>query len=468
VGVGADANAAGSSLDLGATFTSAPGGTANWVFTGGTNYKNQSGSVDIVIGKANATCTIVGHSGTFDAAAHGASGDCVGVAGDAAATGSSLDRGASFTNVPGGTANWTFDGGINYNGQSGSVDIVIGKADAVVNVVGYTGVYDAEPHGATGTATGVLNDTLAGLALGATFTNHPGGTAHWVFTDQTGNYNDASGDVAITINKANATISVTGYSGTYDAQAHGATGSASGVGGVTLNAALNLGASFINHPGGTAHWTFAGGTNYNDASGDITIAIAKANATCVVTGYDVIFDGGVHTATGACTGVGNAPLGGLNLTATAHTDAGDYNDAWTFTDATGNYHNTDGSVADKIRHWTTSGFYQPVDMSMSDLVWNTVKGGSTVPLKFNLLAGAEKKTSVADVKTFEVGEVVCATSAAEAAVEFTSTGSTQLRYDGTAGQFIQNWQTPKTAGKCYMVRMTAQDGSTIDAFFKIK
>ena len=115
----------------------------------------------------------------------------------------------------------------------------------------------------------------------------------------------------------------------------------------------------------------------------------------------------------------------------------------------------------------TSEFYQPVDMSGSQLVWNTVKGGSTVPLKFNLLAGAEKKTSVADVAGFEVGPMACATSA-EAAVEFTTTGGTQLRYDATAGQFIQNWQTPKTGGKCYMVRMTARDGSTIDAYFRIK
>jgi hypothetical protein len=53
---------------------------------------------------------------------------------------------------------------------------------------------------------------------------------------------------------------------------------------------------------------------------------------------------------------------------------------------------------------------------------------SGVLIKFNLLAGVVKKTSVDDVKRFEVGEVVCATSAAEAAVEFTTTGSTQLRY----------------------------------------
>ena len=53
-------------------------------------------------------------------------------------------------------------------------------------------------------------------------------------------------------------------------------------------------------------------------------------------------------------------------------------------------------------------------------------------------------------------------------LEFTTTGGTSLRYDTTAGQFIQNWQTPKPAGKCYQVRMTAIDGSHLDAYFKSK
>ena len=38
-------------------------------------------------------------------------------------------------------------------------------------------------------------------------------------------------------------------------------------------------------------------------------------------------------------------------------------------------------------------------------------------------------------------------------VEFTTTGGTSLRYDFTAGQFIQNWKTPKKPGACYQVTM---------------
>ena len=43
---------------------------------------------------------------------------------------------------------------------------------------------------------------LTGLNLGASFTNVPGGTASWTFTDATGNYNNTSGTAAIVISKA--------------------------------------------------------------------------------------------------------------------------------------------------------------------------------------------------------------------------------------------------------------------------
>ena len=59
-----------------------------------------------------------------------------------------------------------------------------------------------------------------------------------------------------------------------------------------------------------------------------------------------------------------------------------------------------------INAWTITGFYQPVDMGG---VVNTVKGGSTVPLKFNIYAGNVEKTSVSDVmyQTVQVAEDGC-------------------------------------------------------------
>jgi Ca2+-binding RTX toxin-like protein len=96
------------------------------------------------------------------------------------------------------------------------------------------------------------------------------------------NYNNQSGTAAIAIAKADANVTITPYSGIYDAAAHHATGTATGVGGVDLSAGLNLGASFTNAPGGTANWTFTGGTNYNDTNGSVNIAIAKADLSITV------------------------------------------------------------------------------------------------------------------------------------------------------------------------------------------
>lgn len=85
--------------------------------------------------------------------------------------------------------------------------------------------------------------------------------------------------MSIFIDKANATCTVNGYTGVYDGAAHGASGSCTGVGGADLSASLNLGATFTDVPGGTANWSFSGGTNYNDQSGTASIVITKALLT---------------------------------------------------------------------------------------------------------------------------------------------------------------------------------------------
>ena len=56
-----------------------------------------------------------------------------------------------------------------------------------------------------------------------------------------------------------------------------------------------------------------------------------------------------------------------------------------------------------ILGWTIQGFEQPVDMGML----NTVKGGSTVPLKFKVFSGATEVTTVASVKGFKATLVNC-------------------------------------------------------------
>jgi hypothetical protein len=152
---------------------------------------------------------------------------------------------------------------------------------------------------------------------------------------------------------------------------------------------------------------------------------------CEVTGYSTAV--GTHT-----------------LTATAHDTAGNEKVE---------------SLSYTVDPWTLKGFYQPVDMG--DNVVNTIKGGSTVPLKFEVFAGPTELTSVNVIKP-SFAKVSCDANAKADDVEVTATGGTSLRYDSVAGQFVYNWQTPKAAGSCYTVTMTTQDGSKLEAQFKLK
>ena len=102
-------------------------------------------------------------------------------------------------------------------------------------------------------------------------------------------------------------------------------------------------------------------------------------------------------------------------------------------------------------------------------VVNTVKAGSTVPLKFNVYDCHNVEitsTSYIVGQSAQVAEYNCTTNVEDPMGDLPNTGATALRYDGS--QFIQNWKTPNTKGKCYVVRVTTIDGSYIQAYFKTK
>jgi hypothetical protein len=134
----------------------------------------------------------------------------------------------------------------------------------------------------------------------------------------------------------------------------------------------------------------------------------------------------------------------------------------TATDKAGNSSSATRSYT--VLAWTTNGFFQPVDMSG---VWNTVKAGSTVPLKWRMFAGTTEIKDVAMVKSVTTAVVACSGGAEDAIEEIVSTtGGTALRYDGS--QFIDNWKTPSKTGTCYRTTVTAMDGSKVSALFKLK
>jgi len=203
--------------------------------------------------------------------------------------------------------------------------------------------------------------------------------------------------------------------------------------------------------------------NTSDLSNVVTVNIDKTAPTLAWVGGPA--DGGVYyfgfvpvaptcTASDTLSGPNGCNVTGYGAGIGVHTMTAIANDV------AGNSYSEQRTY--EVKAWTITGFYQPVDMDKL----NTVKGGSTVPLKFEVFAGPTELTDIAIVSTL-VKSVTC-NATSEDTIEVLATGGTSLRYDTTGGQFIFNWQTPKLPGKCYSVTLTTQDGSFITAFFKLK
>jgi len=466
------------------------------------------------IDKADADCSsIAGYSVTYDASAHTATGTCEGVGTDGTLAGLDLS-GTTHTNAGDYSGDaWTFtDTSGNYNDTSGTVDDFIDEAEAdCSSIAGYDDVYDGQAHGASGSCTGVEDEVLAGLDLGDTFTNVPGGTAEWAFTDVTGNYNDDSGSVEIVISKAELTVKADNKAKDYDGSAFTAltrtiTGFASGEGESVITGSVTY--------GGTAVGAVNAGTytivpdvsglsadNYTFTPSNGTLTINKVTLTVTADDKSKVFDGSPFTAfTRTITGFVNSETesvisGSVTYSGTAvgATAVGTYTITPVVSGLSAtNYNFTLVNGRLTIGAWNALGygFYAPVGADAAHSVftaapgsapsgkpasmeWNTAKGGSTIPLKFNVYAGLVEKTSLTDTFAATPFRTVklptCTDTTSEDLVEFTTTGNTTLRYDGTAGQWIQNWKTPTdNKESCYRAWVTFADGSSIEAFFKLK
>ena len=197
--------------------------------------------------------------------------------------------------------------------------------------------------------------TLAGKDVGAqTITNV--GTLT-LGNNAAGDYTLTGTTGSVTVNALALTASITAdgkvYDGTTAAVDHPTlTGVITGdtvalVDGTATFASSYVGTWTVTDSGITITGADAGNYTVN-ATATTMASITKANATISVTPYAVTYDGTAHTATGTATGVLGETLSGLVLNATTHTNAGTYADTWTFTDSTGNYNNTSGTVNDSI------------------------------------------------------------------------------------------------------------------------
>src|ERR1035437_3819927 len=210
----------------------------------------------------------------------------------------------------------------NYSLTQPTTTANITKADATIAVDGYTGTYDGLAHGATGTATGVLSEPLAGLDLGASFTDIPGGTANWTFTDVTGNNNDDSGSVPIVLTQAGSTTVVTFESVpyVYRGTAFTATAAVTGAGGLSTSVPVVISGDCTNvttTDGCTATATYPGDLNHITSTDAKSITITALGLTVSgITAANKPYDGGttatLNTGTAALVGVVSGDTVNLN------------------------------------------------------------------------------------------------------------------------------------------------------------
>jgi hypothetical protein len=159
----------------------------------------------VTVDQADAEVTIHPYSGIYDAAPHNLSGSVTGLDAGGAALGSSLTFGSSFTDAPGGTGTWNFEGGTNYLDESGTAAVTIGQATPTVSVIEAGGHYTGSVSGLNNTPLGtptfqyyLASDT----AFASPLPGAPASAGRYVVVGSyaaTGNYASASASASFSI-----------------------------------------------------------------------------------------------------------------------------------------------------------------------------------------------------------------------------------------------------------------------------
>ena len=410
-------------LDLGPSFTDVPGGTADWTFTDSTgDYLDAAGSVAIVISSTGQTISFgpladkTYGDPDFDVSASASSG--LPVSFSSLTGGVCSVTGATVHIVAAGTCTIGADqAGDGTYDPAPSVDqgFTVAKADPIIVVTGYSGAYDGAAHGASGSATGVFGEDLsADLDLGPSFTDVPGGTADWTFTDSTGDYLDAAGSVAIVISSTGQTISFGPLADkTYGDPDFDVSASASSGLPVSFS---SLTGGVCSVTGATVHIVAAGTCTIGaDQAGDGTydpapsvdqgFTVAKADPIIVVTGYSGAYDGAAHGASGSATGVFGEDLSADLDLGPSFTDVPGGTADWTFTDSTGDYLDAAGSVAIVISSTGQTISFGPLaDKTYGDPDFDvSASASSGLPVSFSSLTGGVCSVTGATVHIVAAG-----------------------------------------------------------------
>ena len=309
----------------------------------------------------------------------------------------------------------------------------INKANATVNVAGYSVTYDGNAHTATGTATGVKGESLIGLNLTSTTHINAGtyATDAWSFTDVTGNYNNAGGTVTDKIAPGQSITAITSMSPSPSV----------------------LGQSFtvnfsVSHASGIG--TPTGSVKVSDVSGaTCTGALTSGTGKCMLTLPESIN--------------GNLVVGTRNLTAAYSGDT--------------NFSVSSGHQNQQVNYVFT-GFYSPLTPAGDNSYSGAFNIGKSVTAKWNLqdysgayLGNLNSNTldAVGPVTPLANGtcplpnnNYLALDSRAVVTLLYSPTtgakGNSTFRIATSNNQFIFNWDTTGLPAGCYALEVRLDSG----------
>ena len=206
-----------------------------------------------------------------------------------------------------------------YTAGTASVTLVVNKANAMVELYGYTVPYHGAPNYVNGYVSGNENTYPGLLPLNITYNGSPDPPVNAGSYEVVGsypgneNYNPATATTTLTIEKATANVIATGGTFTYDGQPHAAVVSANRVWGGSLTPVAVTYNGSADAPVNAGTYavvaSYAGDVNHEAASATTTVTIVKAPAIVSVSGATLTYDGAPHAATGSVTGGGGAFAG---------------------------------------------------------------------------------------------------------------------------------------------------------------
>jgi hypothetical protein len=199
--------------------------------------------------------------------------------------------------------------------------------------------------------------------------------------------------------------------------------------------------------------------------GGINIDRTKPTLNPTVSPNPVLLNGSATASANAADG-----LSGVVSSSCAPVDTSSLGSHSVGCSATDKAGNSNSASASYLVGADFSGFLTP--LSSNPTVVNVGNAGRTYPIKYQLKdANGAYITNAVTGTTINISKIACSNLNSDPtdAIDYaSSTGSTALRYDATANQYVYNWATPSTKGVCYRMTVTPPDTQAHVALFQMK